>query len=164
MADLLKPWWKKNNDRGRLTILPESQTSLEEGGVTSRSCSNVNLKKGGGGWSRISTGLGHHIFYPKKTSTGDCLITMCKVQVVLTSKSLIYAKPSAWDCTEFIFPVTQCKGSTSFPSELRKWICVGKKWWKLTGKCVEVQIGFEVDGAVGRLKNHKFLSFEIQDF
>ena len=41
---------------------------------------------------------------------------------------------------------------------------VGKKWWKLTGKCVEVQIGFEVDGAVERLKNHMFLSFEIQDF
>ena len=157
-SSIQKPWWKKNNDRGRLKILPESQTSLEEGGVTSRSCSNVNLTRVI--WSRIATRLEHDIFYPKKSSTAS----MCKVQVVLTSKSLIYAKPSAWDCTEFIFPVTQCKGSTSFPSELRKWICVGKKWWKLTGKCVEVQIGFEVDGAVGRLKNHMFLSFEIQDF
>ena len=116
-SSIQKPWWKKNNDRGRLKILPESQTSLEEGGVTSRSCSNVNLTRVI--WSRIATRLEHDIFYPKKSSTAS----MCKVQVVLTSKSLIYAKPSAWDCTEFIFPVTQCKGSTSFPSELRKWIC-----------------------------------------
>ena len=122
MADLLKPWWKKNNDRGRLTILPESQTSLEEGGVTSRSCSNVNLKRGAGVEVEFRLDLDIIYFIPKKTSTGHCLITMCKVQVVLTSKSLIYAKPSAWDCTEFIFLVTQCKGSTSFPTELRKWI------------------------------------------
>ena len=67
MADLLKPWWKKNNDRGRLTILPESQTSLEEGGVTSRSCSNVNLKKKKGGGVEVEFRLDLDIkFYPKK--------------------------------------------------------------------------------------------------